>query len=429
MPFDRVGPFSGTDAMRPAPLLASFDRRRTARRPRMVLVSRRTVVLARLSLLPLIAWTGATLWYFQSRSETSLKLLERQAVLKRNYEDKLTELRNRLDSMSGRQVADQETLEARLDTLLARQAAFENRHVVVQVLTDQAAGEGNADPRTTGSVDLSGGGVRAYAPAASSQFPDVFQLRLRAPDPAPPDRTSDIKALDKKLDRAARALDTLEMDQLRSLAAVRQSVDGQVAQLQTAIRKVGLNPDALDTGVHEGSGGPFVPTDDDGPFGTLAAQAETSVLRLNKLRRSAAALPFAEPIRGEIDLSSPFGYRLDPFTRTPAMHTGLDFKAEYGSVARATGAGRVTAAEYSGAYGNMVEIEHGHGFTSRYAHLSSIGVFVGQEVKAGAALGRVGSTGRSTGPHLHYETRFNGDALDPQRFLKAGALIGPMVSR
>jgi murein DD-endopeptidase MepM/ murein hydrolase activator NlpD len=110
------------------------------------------------------------------------------------------------------------------------------------------------------------------------------------------------------------------------------------------------------------------------------------------------------------------------------MHTGLDFRAEYGAPARAAGGGRVIAAEFSGAYGNMVEIEHAQGVTSRYAHLSSIAVTVGQAVKAGTVLGRVGSTGRSTGPHLHYETRMNGEAVDPQRFLKAGAALTPVVT-
>ncbi|MFL5003833.1 MAG: M23 family metallopeptidase, partial [Microvirga sp.] len=101
----------------------------------------------------------------------------------------------------------------------------------------------------------------------------------------------------------------------------------------------------------------------------------------------------------------------------------LDFKAEQGSLVRATGAGRVVSAEYSGAYGNMVEIEHANGVSSRYGHLSAISVSVGQAVKIGSIVGRVGSTGRSTGPHLHYETRIEGEAVDPQRFLRAAAQI------
>src|SRR3954471_22315674 len=115
--------------------------------------------------------------------------------------------------------------------------------------------------------------------------------------------------------------------------------------------------------------------------------------------------------------------RIDPFTRGPAMHTGLDFKAEYGADARATAAGTVTAAEYSGGYGRMVEIDHGNGLSTRYAHLSSIRVVAGQKVAAGALVGHVGSTGRSTGAHLHYETRIDGVPVDPRRFLRAGARL------
>jgi murein DD-endopeptidase MepM/ murein hydrolase activator NlpD len=175
-------------------------------------------------------------------------------------------------------------------------------------------------------------------------------------------------------------------------------------------------------------GGPFVPiTGREGPFENLVVRTDASVQRLQRLRRSVTALPFGEPINGEIDLSSGFGYRIDPFTRTTALHTGLDFKAEHGSVVRATGAGRVVSAEYSGAYGNMVEVEHANGVSSRYGHLSAIGVSVGQNVKIGAVLGRVGSTGRSTGPHLHYETRIDGEAVDPQRFLRAAAQIASVA--
>jgi murein DD-endopeptidase MepM/ murein hydrolase activator NlpD len=105
------------------------------------------------------------------------------------------------------------------------------------------------------------------------------------------------------------------------------------------------------------------------------------------------------------------------------MHTGLDFRAEYGAPVRASGAGQVVGAEYAGAYGRMVEIDHGNGVTTRYAHLSSFAVSPGQSVAAGTVIGRAGSTGRSTGAHLHYETRIDGEAIDPQRFLRAGSRL------
>ncbi len=198
--------------------------------------------------------------------------------------------------------------------------------------------------------------------------------------------------------------------------------------LRTAIAATGLEPERLEPrGARVGGvGGPFVPlpsgSEADG-FELAAAQAQNSLMQLTRLRQASAALPLARPTSAEADLTSGFGMRIDPFTRGPAMHTGLDFKAEYGADARATAAGTVAAAEYSGGYGRMVEIDHGNGLSTRYAHLSSIRVVAGQKVAAGTLVGRVGSTGRSTGAHLHYETRIDGVPVDPRRFLRAGARL------
>jgi murein DD-endopeptidase MepM/ murein hydrolase activator NlpD len=126
-------------------------------------------------------------------------------------------------------------------------------------------------------------------------------------------------------------------------------------------------------------------------------------------------------VLGEIELSSGFGVRTDPFLGRPAMHTGLDFRASTGDPVRATANGRVVSAGWAGGYGRMVEIDHGNGLSTRYGHMSRINVKVGQQIHIGQIVGEVGSTGRSTGPHLHYETRIDGEAVDPQRFLRAGA--------
>jgi murein DD-endopeptidase MepM/ murein hydrolase activator NlpD len=137
-------------------------------------------------------------------------------------------------------------------------------------------------------------------------------------------------------------------------------------------------------------------------------------------------LPIRRPVSGEIDMSSTFGVRIDPFLGRPAFHTGIDFRGDIGEAVRATGSGTVIAAGWSGGYGRMVDIDHGNGLTTRYGHLADIVVQVGQSVKIGQVVGRMGSTGRSTGPHLHYETRVDGDAVDPQRFLRAGLRMGSL---
>jgi murein DD-endopeptidase MepM/ murein hydrolase activator NlpD len=106
------------------------------------------------------------------------------------------------------------------------------------------------------------------------------------------------------------------------------------------------------------------------------------------------------------------------------MHTGIDLRGDAGEPVRATASGNVTIAGRQGGYGNMVEIDHGNGLTTRYGHLSEVDVKVGQIVRIGEVIGKIGSTGRSTGPHLHYETRINGVAVDPGKFLRAGLWLG-----
>jgi murein DD-endopeptidase MepM/ murein hydrolase activator NlpD len=109
------------------------------------------------------------------------------------------------------------------------------------------------------------------------------------------------------------------------------------------------------------------------------------------------------------------------------MHTGLDLRGDRGEPVHATASGRVSIAGREGGYGNMVQIEHGHGLATRYGHLSEIDVKVGQKVRFGEVVGRIGSTGRSTGPHLHYETRIDGEPVDPQKFLRAGVRLGALL--
>jgi murein DD-endopeptidase MepM/ murein hydrolase activator NlpD len=118
--------------------------------------------------------------------------------------------------------------------------------------------------------------------------------------------------------------------------------------------------------------------------------------------------------------------RIDPFLGRPAMHTGIDFRGDIGEAIRVTAAGTVVSAGWSGGYGRMVEVDHGNGLSTRYGHLSEIDVKVGDRLKPGQSVGRLGSTGRSTGPHLHYETRIEGEAVDPSRFLHVGTKYGLM---
>lgn len=135
-----------------------------------------------------------------------------------------------------------------------------------------------------------------------------------------------------------------------------------------------------------------------------------------------AAIPSRKPVES-VRLTSDFGVRNDPFNGRHRMHQGIDIPGPIGTPIYATADGIVSRAEWAGGYGNLVEIDHGNGLTTRYAHLNAFDVKADQIVPPGAIIGRLGSTGRSTGPHLHYETRLNGEAGNPLRFIEAGARL------
>jgi murein DD-endopeptidase MepM/ murein hydrolase activator NlpD len=420
--------------MRPTPLLTAFEpKRKSPRVRRPVKLSRVTAWIAALCFLVLAGWSVATLMYFMSQDEVALRLLEKQARLKHSYEAEIRSLRAKSELAGHQREAARESLESRLSALLQRQASFEKRAAVVRTISERAGVEviSLAEPATTGSapaVVIPGiPGASAYAPAPKQAESSPFQLRLRSIDPQPAAKPQ-VQSLEDGLDQANRNLASLELHQLHALENLMRSAQEQTAVLRTAFRSAGVDPSKLDQ--HEAAvGGPIVPVSGNaGPFENLALRADASISRMQSLRRAATGLPFGEPMNGDLELSSGFGYRIDPFTRTPALHTGLDLKAEAGSPVRATGSGRVVTAEWSGAYGNMVEIEHSNGVTSRYGHLSAILVSVGQTIPLGGIVGRVGSTGRSTGPHLHYETRIDGDSVDPTRFLRAGTQMEAVAS-
>ena len=140
---------------------------------------------------------------------------------------------------------------------------------------------------------------------------------------------------------------------------------------------------------------------------------EAKILQQSVLKEM---LPNGEPVNVAYNSSS-YGWRIDPFTGGKAFHEGLDFPANIGTPIYAAADGIVTFADRTPDYGNIVKIEHGSGLETRYAHASKLLVHAGERVAKGQIVAEVGSTGRSTGPHLHYEIRLNGDSLDPRKYL------------
>ncbi|HEY3299203.1 MAG TPA: M23 family metallopeptidase [Methylophilaceae bacterium] len=153
--------------------------------------------------------------------------------------------------------------------------------------------------------------------------------------------------------------------------------------------------------------------------GTIEARTDKlSAIEAMLLQRSMKenALPNEMPVKGAYNSSS-YGWRVDPFTGNNAFHEGLDFPAQIGTPIYAAASGIVTTAELTPDYGKIIKIDHGSGVETRYAHASRLLVTVGERVEKGQLIAEVGSTGRSTGAHLHFEVRLNGDPLDPRKYL------------
>jgi len=216
----------------------------------------------------------------------------------------------------------------------------------------------------------------------------------------------------------ARGLAEMEARQLAFVERLTRFADARARRAETAMRKLNLDPQSMSRAAQQAMGGPFealAATDNIDPrFERLGL----SLARMTVLERALDGIPQVVPASVRA-ITSGFGYRRDPFNGRGAMHAGIDFKGAIGSPIFAAADGQVSFAGQKSGYGNAIEITHGNGMLTRYAHLSRIGVKVGQQVAAGATIGGLGSTGRSTGPHLHFEVRINDRAVNPRPFLEA----------
>jgi murein DD-endopeptidase MepM/ murein hydrolase activator NlpD len=274
-----------------------------------------------------------------------------------------------------------------------------------------AADAGGDAPLTTGSI----------TPLLAGQRASLALGMLR------PSRDAEavVTPPDVKLAEAEVSLDGLAEKQVAFIEKVAEKVGEKADRITAALKKIGHAPPVAEEGV----GGPFVPLDPDADpetFRTNVAAIAAELGRYSAARDMATSLPLAKPVANAV-ITSRYGSRVDPFLKRPALHTGIDFRATTGYPVKSTAAGKVVAAEYSGGYGKMVEIDHGNGVTTRFGHLSRILVKPGQQVPKGFVVGRAGSTGRSTGPHIHYEIRIGGKPIDPIRYIRAGSEIGALL--
>ncbi|MEI9425158.1 M23 family metallopeptidase [Mesorhizobium sp. Cs1299R1N1] len=360
----------------------------------------------------------------------------RQARMQQAYEDRISALRAQVDRITSRQLLDQQLMETKVSELLQRQTQLSQRHGRLGPLFERAENDVGTvpaeDPAATAKpdkrADVTGSinqPAQTYAVAglgADLGTADTrpFSLWSTRTDPLPSDSAAD--RADKLFVSINQSLKSIENDQLSRISTLADNAYKSADAIQQALQAAGLPVDS-DFGKNESDvGGPLIPLDSSMIFDSKVKELDEALDTLDQLKKEARRLPLANPAPGH-SVTSPFGVRTDPLLGTAALHSGMDFRAPIGMAAKVTAPGIVTKAGWNGGYGRMVEVDHGNGFATRYGHLSEIDVTVGEKLDAGAIIGKTGSSGRSTGPHLHYEVRHNGEAIDPLRFLTVGRKV------
>jgi murein DD-endopeptidase MepM/ murein hydrolase activator NlpD len=378
------------------------------------------------TLVIMATWTLITATYFAFHDDVLARLIAREAAMQFAYEDRIAEMRIMVDRATSRQMLDQEQFEQKLEQLQRRQSVLESRATTLGAVID---------PVTTGSIKMPARGAADRPTTPSLKPAPISDTVIRA---APPDREVRVElrgvmapppnaqgttgGIEGTLARMQESLNRVEARQASTLNSLEEGYDAKARRMRSVLADLSLDAGRTTPQV----GGPFVPAKppSEGSFERQLYRISLARAQVDRLNRTLAAVPIRKPVTADIDTSSVFGIRIDPFYGRPAMHTGLDFRGTVGDPIHATAGGIVVHAGWSGGYGNIVEIDHGNGLSTRYGHLSEIETSVGQSIKTGQVIGRLGSSGRSTGPHLHYETRVDGEAVDPERFLRAGIRLG-----
>ncbi|WP_410176628.1 M23 family metallopeptidase [Sinorhizobium medicae] len=375
--------------------------------------------------------------------------IARQARMQHEYEDRITALRAQVDRVTSRQLLDQQIVEEKVEKLLQRQLELTSRSAKFGEFSE--AGDAFSD---TGKDDVSPGtgslgddnqagtetGVKAIEAMMGiagndiGRSPHSAALGYAPTSAGSSGGESASDRADRVFSSARLSLKGLELEQMAQMKHMTDTALRTSETIRAIVEDAGFTmpvvEEALnvDRSAEPGIGGPFIEPQNGDGFDRSLLDLDTALVKLERTREAAKRLPLASPAPAA-DVTSSFGNRVDPFLGRLALHAGIDFRTATGTRVRATAGGIVTAVGSAGGYGNMIEIDHGNGVSTRYAHLSTILVDVGEEVKADAVIAKSGSTGRSTGPHLHYEVRLNGRPVDPARFLRAGTELSGFLDR
>ncbi len=374
------------------------------------------------------------------------------------YENRVADLQLSYDEVNGALVASEDRFHAAANELQAKQNAIlgflNSKHEADTALhADGGAplsvdtGPGN-DENFVVPSNLQGGDPEDAAPVRKAGVRHASFLgwggtmgriagalfgreRRQARDPLAPAvvaRHPILKTLAAETDR----VQGLSQGETVLIARAEDQASGSVRQIQKLLRHAGVDPTKFEGRIAgaRGVGGPEIPLDSvhirgisDAGFQHAYFDAYATLDELTKLLNGMRRVPLSAPLDGRFECTSGFGPRVDPFTGRYAFHPGLDLAGSWGSTVHAPAAGTVVWAGEKSGYGKMVEINHGYGIRTRYGHLASISVKAGAKVNKGAQIGRLGSTGRSTGPHVHYEVWYDNVVKNPRNFIEAGRYV------
>ncbi|WP_299481936.1 M23 family metallopeptidase [uncultured Roseibium sp.] len=395
---------------------------------------------------------SGTAGYYLMRSDMMAEATAERTELVLEYQDHIDRLRTEIEKLTSRQMVDRETVEIQVMDVLRRQQDLNQRHAIVADLVARAESVGiylsndKPLPQQKPSLDSLGlasiksddksaiGGqselieepVKALGlrESATRSVDPLTILQKTTPAPAAP--RGDLKKNSEKqfaLDAVKADISEMDVESTAAVDAITVATESRIEDILGITHKIAP---AVNAALMKDSsiGGPFTPVSGKTFPGRLK-RADSALKTFRRVKFTALRLPVKRPLRNGT-VSSRYGPRVDPFLRRLAMHTGIDFKAPYGARVYSTAPGTVLNAKWAGGYGKMVEIKHANGFVTRYAHLSRMHVAEGDHVLAGDLIGNVGSTGRSTGAHLHYEIRRNDKPHDPGTFLTAGEKLSAL---
>jgi len=384
-------------------------------------------------------WSGASTVYLLFGDGILDRLSIAQSDTARTQDAQIAALTTEVERLRSSKFIDQEKLERQLADLSNIQRMIDARQKALNALT-QSIGR-NSD--ITGSIPAAARQPATLpAPEENQNAPKPRPLSDTFLVDPPRERSASMQSRvnvpravaanggDEKNQRqiagAARALSSLSAQQAQTLNAIEMDIDQRTARLKKAVAELGIRPAAKSARANmTGLGGPFIPYTGapEDAYMRQIFRVRLATQEHERLSKELDGLPVLLPVSGPAEITSGFGPRVDPFIKRLAMHAGVDLRGDAGDAVRASAPGTIVIAERHKAYGLLVEIDHGNGLTTRYAHLSAITVKEGAKVPAGAVVGKIGSTGRSTAPHLHFEVRQNGDPIDPRRYIRAAKLL------